>query len=71
MFMCICKGITESHVESLAQSGVTSPEDLIASLGLHDDRCCGRCAREIDRFVVHATSAGGMLDSRASAIAVA
>ena len=56
MYLCLCKTITESDVKRLARYGTTTPEalkaeGLIATLGLNDDDCCGRCLLEIDQFV--------------------
>jgi bacterioferritin-associated ferredoxin len=51
MYMCLCKGLKESHVEQVARQGITTPEGLIAALELSDGDCCGRCARGIDAYV--------------------
>ena len=51
MYACICRAITEADVRRAGRAGVTSPEDLIALFGLRDRSCCGRCVRQIDRFV--------------------
>ena len=56
MYLCLCKGITESDLKSLARYGMTTaealrPEALIATLGLADGDCCGRCVLEIEEFV--------------------
>ena len=51
MYVCLCRGLTERDVEKAALAGATTGPVLIASLGLDDPRCCGRCARGIDRYV--------------------
>ena len=51
MYMCLCKGLKESHVEQVARRGITTPEGLIAALELDDGDCCGRCARRIDDYL--------------------
>ncbi len=51
MYMCLCKDITESEVQQIGRSGVTSPADLIEILELDDDLCCGRCALQIEDFL--------------------
>jgi len=51
MYLCLCKGITESDVKRLAYYGTTTEQALIAALGLCDADCCGRCLLEIDEFV--------------------
>jgi bacterioferritin-associated ferredoxin len=56
MYVCLCKGLTEADVRCAARSGCVAPESLIARLGLEDDDCCGRCAREIDAIVVLAVA---------------
>ena len=56
MYLCLCKGITESDVKRLAYYGTTTEQALIAALGLSDDECCGRCLLEIDQFVALAAS---------------
>ncbi len=55
MYMCICKALTESDVRRVVHQGATTAEALIAGLGLHDAVCCGRCAREVDRYVSFAS----------------
>lgn len=59
MYVCLCKGLTESEVKEvvrlLAQSGaaaaeVLEEEALITIFGLEDGDACGQCAREIERF---------------------
>lgn len=51
MYVCICRGITEADVRRAGRAGITAPADLIAVLGLDDDRCCGRCAAHVEDFV--------------------
>jgi bacterioferritin-associated ferredoxin len=55
MYVCLCKGLTESDVLSVAHSGKYGPEALKAALGLDDEDCCGRCARNIQELVTIAT----------------
>ena len=52
MYICICKGITESDVRKLGQAGVTVPRELACALRLDDKKnCCGRCIKNISKFV--------------------
>jgi len=52
MYICICKGIKESDVRELGQSGVTCPKQLACTLELDDKKnCCGRCIKNIAKFV--------------------
>ena len=55
MFVCVCKGITESSVQRIGEAGIIEPEALVAVFGLDDDKlCCGQCREEIDDFVARA-----------------
>jgi len=52
MYICICKGIRESDVQELGRAGITCPKKLASSLELNDKKnCCGRCIKNIDKFV--------------------
>ncbi len=52
MYICICKGIKESDVRNLGREGITCPKKLANSLELNDKKnCCGRCIKNICRFV--------------------
>jgi bacterioferritin-associated ferredoxin len=62
MYMCMCKGLKESHVEEVGRLGITSPEGLIAALELDDGNCCGRCAHRIDAYVAVAKRARSALN---------
>ncbi len=58
MYVCVCKGITESDVEHLGRSGITCPNRLAATLGIDDeDNCCGRCLNHIVELVTIASRA--------------
>jgi bacterioferritin-associated ferredoxin len=59
MYVCLCQGLKESDVERVGRSGCTTPEALVSALGLADPKCCGRCAREVDRLVRLAAAAAG------------
>jgi bacterioferritin-associated ferredoxin len=48
MYVCLCKGITESDLRRAAPAGETTPETLITVLGLEDEDCCGRCMENIE-----------------------
>ncbi len=47
MYICLCKGITDSHVRSLGRAGIVSPKALAEELGIDRDDCCGRCVTRI------------------------
>lgn len=71
VYVCLCKGLKESDVRRAANAGSTSPETLIAALGLTDPVCCGRCAREIDRLIQVGTAAACPPTSEPGAISLA
>lgn len=51
MYACICKGITEAEVKRVGRSGIVGAHALIATLGLNDAECCGRCVEDVEQFV--------------------
>jgi len=51
MYMCLCKGITESDVREAGRAGFVMPSQLKCKFGLKDSGCCGRCAKHIHEFV--------------------
>ena len=59
MYICLCKGITESDAFQLAGPACATPEALMTALGLDDDECCGHCSGEIDELLRLVTKARG------------
>jgi bacterioferritin-associated ferredoxin len=57
MYICLCKGITDSQVRNLGRSGVVSPEALTAELDIDRNDCCGRCVAGIPKLVAIAREA--------------
>ena len=55
MYICLCRGLTESDIQQVGQAGIVEAERLVEVLGLNDDECCGRCARDIQELVDLAT----------------
>ncbi len=51
MYICLCKGLTESDVEQMGALGLIRPESLTRSLGLEDEDCCGRCANNLEELL--------------------
>ena len=51
MYVCLCKQLTEADVVAVGQEGNWTPQALIEALGLRDERCCGRCARNVDELL--------------------
>lgn len=60
MYVCLCKGLTESDIQRIGQSSPHSFEglqqQLVDRLGLDDEECCGRCARNIHELVAIANN---------------
>ena len=56
MYLCLCKGITESEVREAGQAGIVMPCQLKAKFGLKDPGCCGRCSKNIQEFAQIAMS---------------
>ena len=57
MYLCLCKGITESDVREAGQAGFVMPGQLKAKFGLKEAGCCARCSKNIREFVQTAMSA--------------
>ena len=57
MYLCLCKGITDSDVREAGQAGIVMPCQLKARFGLKDAGCCGRCSKNIHEFAQVAKSA--------------
>ena len=57
MYLCLCKGITDSDVREAGQEGIFMPGQLKTKFGLKDAGCCGRCSKNIHEFVKIATNA--------------
>jgi len=50
VYVCLCKGLTESDVKRQARAGYIPVTLLMDKLGLNDDDCCGRCANDVEEF---------------------
>lgn len=50
MYICLCKGLTESDVRQAGVAGHIEPGQLITRFGWDDSECCGRCADQIDEM---------------------
>lgn len=51
MYVCLCKGLTESDVREAGMSGCLTARQIIAEFGLRESGCCGRCAKNICELV--------------------
>jgi bacterioferritin-associated ferredoxin len=56
MYICLCKGISESQVRQLGLVGICSPDALARALGLEEEGVCGRCLRNIEALTALATN---------------
>ncbi|MGQ0810044.1 MAG: (2Fe-2S)-binding protein [Nitrospiraceae bacterium] len=69
MYVCLCKGLTESDVREAGQRGAVTACQLISAFGLKEDGCCGRCAKNIHEFVSIAASEADMSCRKAASSA--
>lgn len=46
MYICLCKGITDSALKGLEQQNLGSDE-IASRLGMDGEDCCGKCLRKI------------------------
>ena len=52
MYVCICNQVTETDVRrAVSVHGRDDQHRLAERLGLVSDRCCGRCAQQMDRVL--------------------
>lgn len=42
MYVCVCQGVTEKHIDAAVRNGARRLRDLRAQLGVTSE--CGRCA---------------------------
>ena len=54
MFVCLCKGITDTQIRNAAAAGCESLRELRAEMGVGSQ--CGKCAREA-RAIIRETRA--------------
>ena len=62
MYLCLCKGITDSDVRDAARAGIVMPCQIKARFGLKDADCCGRCSKNIRAFCQAAASEQRLLN---------
>ena len=51
MYVCLCKGITESDVRKCGRAGCVSPEALMNVLKIDEEDGCGRCVGHMEELV--------------------
>ena len=56
MYVCLSKGLAESDIHRAAQCAGANPDNLITTLGLEDDDCCGRSVENIRELVTIAST---------------
>lgn len=54
MYICICKGITDSQITQAVQDGNMSYAEVREQLGV--GTCCGRCAPEAKSLISEETA---------------
>jgi len=57
MYVCLCKGITESDVREAGRAGCLTSCQLKCKFGFKQNGCCGRCAKNINALVEIAVQA--------------
>jgi bacterioferritin-associated ferredoxin len=70
MYVCLCKGITDSQIRNAVAGGLTNYRELRKTLGLSSQ--CGRCAveaRQIFREACPANTHAQLFYPAASAVA--
>lgn len=63
MYVCLCKGITDSQIRNAVASGANTMRAVRTCLGVASD--CRGCAREVARVFKHASSGDSGACSRA------
>ncbi len=58
MYVCTCKGLTQKDLWRLACPGLTRA-GLSKMLGLDDERCCGRCALNVEHLLALVKNTSG------------
>ena len=56
MYICLCRGITESMVRGLEQQSL-GPDEIASRLGVDGEDCCGKCFRKITFLVAQDSGA--------------
>ena len=52
MYVCICKAVTKEEACRAASQGKCTREAIASEFGLNGDDACGRCIKNIERFMV-------------------
>ena len=64
MYICSCKGLTETAVRNVASTQGNSPQALMDAIGWNDGTCCGRCAMGIEKIFSFVTRPNSTATSR-------
>lgn len=47
MYVCVCRAVTETHIQKAAEQGARNLKDLRRDLGVTSEcGCCARCAHQ-------------------------
>jgi bacterioferritin-associated ferredoxin len=68
MYICLCKGLTETAVRNVANTQGATPQALLEAIGWDDGTCCGRCASGIDKIFSFVTRPNSTAASRPLAV---
>lgn len=65
MYLCSCKGLTDSDIREIAHklalAGIPSVESLLGVLQLYSDDACGLCGEAPEQFIDVAVEEWGRL----------
>jgi bacterioferritin-associated ferredoxin len=58
MYVCLCKGLTETDIRQMAPKRELCPDTFKACFGFDDEECCGRCAENVQELIAIAKGIG-------------
>lgn len=64
MYVCVCRGITDSQIRSAIKEGACSMRDLCKQLGVAGQ--CGKCTRETRDLLKTNTNCGAACNNQAA-----
>lgn len=51
MYVCLCRGVTESQLQEMIARQSGSCEAVKRAMGLDETCCCGRCEAQIEELI--------------------
>lgn len=64
MYVCLCKAIPKSEIDTLIQDGAQTSEDIETKCGAGGD--CGSCRHRLDKIIQEASEASSVQISKDS-----